>query len=156
MSRSADDRRGRDGEQEIVALQLVTHRVDAVEVGPVQQREPHRADAELVQGEGEGGFAPGQQFDAVAPEQRHVTFPQPQHGVDPEPGSALGVVGRGWAWTTSTLLILPPASSAAVRVGSRSLSLCPYWPKSQRLLSNEPYLVIGRPASPPLARNRRR
>ena len=34
-----------------------------------------------------------QQLDAVTSEQRHVAFSQPQHGVDPEPGSTAWVVG---------------------------------------------------------------
>jgi hypothetical protein len=42
---------------------------------------------------GGGRVRPGQQLDAVASEQRNVTFPQPQRSVVPESGSALGVVG---------------------------------------------------------------
>ena len=44
---------------------------------------------------GEVGVGPGQEVDAVTPEHRHVAFPQPQHGVDPEPGPAARVVGCG-------------------------------------------------------------
>ena len=76
-------------------LQLSAYREDTVEVGPVQQREPHGADAELVQWKGKVGVGPGQQLDAVTSEQRHVTFPQPQHSVDPEPRPAIDVAVVG-------------------------------------------------------------
>ena len=79
-----------------LALQLGAHREQTVEVGPVQQGESHRADAELVQGKGEVGVRAGQQLDAVASEQRDVTFAQPQHGVDPQPRPVVGRVGSGW------------------------------------------------------------
>ena len=75
-------------------MELSAQREDTVEARPVQQRESHRADAELVERERKVRVGPRQQLDAVTPEQRHVAFPQPQHGVDPEPGSA--VVGRRW------------------------------------------------------------
>jgi hypothetical protein len=70
---------------------LSAYREDTVQIGPVQQREPHGADAELVQWKGKVGVGPGQQLDAVPSEQRHVTFPRPQHGVDPEPRPVIGV-----------------------------------------------------------------
>ena len=93
---AADDRQRGDGEQEVVALEPAAQREEVIEARPVEERQSHRADAELVEGQGQVGVGPGQQVDAVAAEHRHVPFVEPQHRVDTDTGSA-AVVGGGIA-----------------------------------------------------------
>lgn len=48
----ADDRKRRDGDQEVVAVEASARCNEAFEVRPVQQREPHRRNTKLVQRQG--------------------------------------------------------------------------------------------------------